>query len=400
MSRIAYVVSLFPSYDETFILREIRALADRGVHISIFSLRRRKQAVVQSDAAAFMPNTYYVPYLSKEVLAAVLRAMAERRSDVFGLLALIFRGCWRHPMFLLKSLAFVPKGIRFAEMLREQQIERIHAHWATYPATTALLMSRLSGIPWGLTCHAHDIFGKPSLLAEKIEAADFVLTCTADNKRYLEGLTPAAARKVKVVYHGLDLERFRPLPRPAGSESIHILAVGSLLDYKGFDVLVAALGLLRRRGLACKATIAGGGPEEENLRLQAEDEGISDRVRFTGYITQESLVPLYQSADVFVLPAVVGKHWGIPNVLIEALACTVPVVSTPLPSLPELVEDGVEGLVARSQDPADLAEKIERLARDRELRLRMGAAGRRRVERQFDINANIGEVTKALGVTA
>src|SRR5207344_1182111 len=131
-------------------------------------------AVVQSDAAAFLANTHYAPYLiSKDVLAALVRAIAHRGGTVFGLVALIVRGCWRRPTSLLKSLAFVPKAIRFAEIAREQGIERIHAHWATYPATTALLMSRLTGIPWGLTCHAHDIFNDPSLLSEKIEAADF-----------------------------------------------------------------------------------------------------------------------------------------------------------------------------------------------------------------------------------
>jgi len=401
VSRIAYVVSLFPSYDETFILREVRALADRGVHITIFSLRRRSQAVVQSEARAFVADTHYAPFLiSKDVLGALVRALVQRGRTVLGLVALIVRGCWRRPLALLKSLAFVPKAIRFAEILREQGIDRIHAHWATYPATTALVMSRLTGVPWGLTCHAHDIFNDPSLLPEKIEAADFVLTCTADNKRYLEGLTPVAARKVKVVYHGLDLKRFRPQRRPPGSDGFRILAVGSLLTCKGFDVLVAALGLLHRRGLAFEATVAGGGPEERNLRLQARAEGIADRVHFTGYATQEILVPLYQNADVFVLPAVVGQHWGIANVLVEALACAVPVVTTLLPSLPELVEDGVEGLVARNQDPVDLAEKIERLAGDGELRQRMGAAGRRRVEERFDIDANIGEVANALGVRA
>ena len=146
--------------------------------------------------------------------------------------------------------------------------------------------------------------------------------------------------------------------------------------------------------------MAGGGPEEQNLRLLAAKEGIVDRVHFTGYLTQKDLIPLYQDADIFVLPAVLAQHWGIPNVLVEALACEVPVVTTPLPSLPELVEDGVTGLVARDQDPADLAAQIERLARDPELRRRLGQAGRRRVEERFDIEVNVVEVAKALGAAS
>jgi glycosyltransferase involved in cell wall biosynthesis len=398
--RVGYVVSLFPSYDETFILREIKALSDRGVSLSIFSLRRRKQALVQEDARAFVPATRYASYLlSTDVLTALARALLRQTALVLEIAVLIVNGCWRRPLALLKSLAFLPKAIRFAEIAREEGLERLHAHWATYPATAALVMSRLTGIPWGLTCHAHDIFNDPSLLPEKIAEADFVLTCTADNKRYLEGLSPLASRKVKVVYHGLDLARFHPRPGRVPSGAIRVLAVGSLFACKGFDLLITALGLLRRRGLDVEATLAGGGPEERSLRLQVEKEGIVDRVRFPGYLTQEDLIPLYQDADIFVLPAVLEQHWGIPNVLVEALACGVPVVTTPLPSLPELVEDGVHGLVARNQDPGDLAERIERLARDPELRRRLAEAGRRRVGERFDIEANILEVTRALGAS-
>ena len=398
VSRVAYVVSLFPSYDETFILREIRALADRGVQISIFSLRRRSQAVVQSDATAFLADTHYAQFLiSREVLAALARAIAHRSRTVLMLVALIVRGCWRRPMAMLKSLAFVPKAIRFAEIIREEGVDRIHAHWATYPATTALLMSRLTGIPWGLTCHAHDIFSDPSLLPEKIEAADFVLTCTADNKRYLEGLTPVAARKVKVVYHGLDLSRFRPLPNHARSGSVRVLAVGSLLTCKGFDILITALGLLRRQGLDVETTIAGGGPEERNLRLRRETEGITDRRALHRLShTGRPRSPSTRTRTSSFCPRSSGQHWGIANVLVEALACGVPVVTTPLPSLPELVEDGVHGLVARHHDPGDIAEKIARLARDPDLRHRLGAAGRRRVEERFDIESNAVQVMRAL----
>jgi len=395
--RVGYVVSLFPSYDETFILREIQALSNRGVSLAIFSLRRRKQAVVQEDARAFVPLTRYSRYLlSLDVIAASWRALTRQPGTVLGVVGLVVRGCWRRPLTLVKSLAFIPKAARFAEIARAEGLDLLHAHWATYPATATLLMSRLTGIPWGLTCHAHDIFQDPSLLPEKIAEARFVLTCTADNKRYLEELTPLAVDKVRVVYHGLDVGRFRPVARTGPDSPLRVLAVGSLLACKGFDILIAALGTLRRRGLEIHATLAGGGPEESKLRDLVTAEGLSDAVRLPGYLTQQDLVPLFQSADVFVLPAVLEQHWGIPNVLVEALACAVPVVTTALPSLPELVEDGVQGLVSRNQDPAHLAEQVERLARDPDLRRRMGEAGRRRVEERFDLEKNILEVVRAL----
>jgi len=394
--RIGYVLSLFPCYDETFILREIKGLAERGVRLRIFSLRRRRDPVIQEDARPFMTETLYEPYLSFGVVAAVLRAVLRKPRPLAGLVAWMVKGCWRRPFALAKSLAFLPKAIRFAERAQEDGIEHLHAHWATYPATVALVMSRLTGITWSFTCHAHDIFHDPSLLPEKLERAEFALTCTADNKRYLETLSPHTDRKVRVSYHGLDLRQFQPPATRRPSEEVRILGVGSLLECKGFHILIEACALLKQRGLAFHLTIAGGGPEEARLKQAVADSGLSSHVRFTGYVTQKDLVPLYHEAEVFALPAVLEIHWGIPNVLIEALACGVPVVTTALPSLPELVEAGVHGLVARNRDPQDLADKLAWLILDPKLRDAMGRAGRERVKRCFDIERTIETVLEPL----
>jgi glycosyltransferase involved in cell wall biosynthesis len=395
--RVGYVLSLFPSYDETFILREMKGIADRGVRLSVFSLRQRHDPIVQDDAKPFLPRTRYAAFLfSGEVLGAVLRTLVRRPFALAAILLLIARGCWRRPATLLKSLALVPKSLLFAELAAADGLERIHAHWATYPATAALLMSRLTGIPWSFTCHAHDIFLDPSLLVEKLERADFALTCTGDNKRYLETLTPVAKAKVRVCYHGLDLSLFEPVSGRSPASALRILSVGSLLECKGFDILIRACAILKRQGVAVRATIAGGGPEEASLRAAAEREGVAAEVRFTGYLTQAQLVPLYQEAELFVLPAVLEMHWGIPNVLVEAMACGVPVVTTALPSIPELVQDGVHGLIARNRDPEDLAAKVASLASDAERRKGMGAAARLQVERRFDLQRNIEIVLDAL----
>jgi glycosyltransferase involved in cell wall biosynthesis len=394
--RIGYVLSLFPSYDETFILREMKALASRGVELRVFSLRSRRQALVQEDARPFLSVTVYAGYLSGEVLAATVRALRRSPRAFVELLALILAGSWRHPVRLAKNLAFLPKAFRFSEVAAAEGLQRLHAHWATYPATVALVMSRVTGIPWSLTCHAHDIFLNPSLLPEKLERADLVLTCTADNKRHLRTVSPSADSKVRISYHGLDLRLFQPDPSRIPAQPPRLLAVGSLLECKGFDILLRACALLRESGDEFLLTIAGGGPEERRLREDAARLGLDRRVRFTGYLTQKELVPLYRDADLFVLPAVLEIHWGIPNVLVEALACGVPVVTTPLPSLPELIEDGREGLVARNRDPRDVAEKVGRLLRDPALRRRMGQAGRARVEERFDVERTIGSVVDSL----
>jgi glycosyltransferase involved in cell wall biosynthesis len=143
-------------------------------------------------------------------------------------------------------------------------------------------------------------------------------------------------------------------------------------------------------------TIAGGGPEKERLRAQAEKCGVSERIRFTGFVIQSDLVPLYQEADIFVLPAVLEIHWGIPNVLVEAAACCLPVITTALPSVTELIEDEKHGLIARDGDPADLADKIDHLASNPALRSEMGRRGRERVEKLFDIERTIESVLEPM----
>jgi colanic acid/amylovoran biosynthesis glycosyltransferase len=394
--RIGYVLSLFPCYDETFILREMKALREKQVDIHIFSLRRRSQAVTQEEALPLASRTYYAGYFSPNVMRALARAVIRRPLALSRLKWSLILDLWRRPLTLIKSLAFIPKATYFAEIAAREAVTRIHAHWATFPATTALLMSRMTGIPWSFTCHAHDIFFDPILLRDKLEDAEFVLTCTADNKRYLETVHEAAAAKVRVSYHGLDLEQFHPPRERSQGSQFEILSVGSLLECKGFHHLIEACRLLDDRGLTFRLTIAGGGPEEQRLRSQASRAGIGEKVRFTGFVTQRQLVPLYQKADVFVLPAVLEIHWGIPNVLVEALACSTPVITTPLPSINELVEDGVHGILTRDGDPVDLADNIMHMAQNPERRLEMGRMGRRRAEERFDIRKTVESVIEPM----
>lgn len=395
--RVGYVVSQFPCYDETFILRELVALRDRGVQVVIFSLRSQRQKTTQEDAYSLLPATHYAPYLlSPAVLGAVARALVASPRAISSLVAELAGDLRRKPVTLLKSLAFLPKSIYFARLASQAGVRRLHAHWATYPATAALLMSRLTGIPWSLTCHAHDIFFDPILLPEKLQSAAFTLTCTDHNRSYLSSLRGVSPDRVHVSYHGLDLSLFRPGNGRAPSGPLRILSVGSLLECKGFRYLVEACRILKERGVDFRATIAGGGPLEGRLRLQVEREGLVEQVHFTGYVTQGQLLPLYREADLFVLPAVREIHWGIPNVLVEALACGVPVVTTPLPSVGELVEHGESGLLIEDRDAPLLAETIQYLACRPDTRTAMGRRGRERVEEAFDLNRNIEAIVTRL----
>jgi glycosyltransferase involved in cell wall biosynthesis len=289
----------------------------------------------------------------------------------------------------LKALAVFPKSVYFARLAQEQRLAHIHANWASHPAVSALTISQLSGIPWSFAGHASDIFLDATMLKEKIRAAKFVLTCTRYNKSYLEGIGGAdTMNKIIVSYHGVDLRKFVPAPKSA-ADCFRILSVGTLLPCKGLPDLLEACRLLTSRGVPFHCTIAGDGPERQALEEQIQRSGLAGQVEILGYVSQETLIPLYQQSDVVALPALSESHFGIPNVLLEALAVKTPVVCTPLPSLSEVMEDGQQGLYVPERSPAALADALEKLARHPELRQTMGEAGREAIEKLFDMEKNV-----------
>jgi glycosyltransferase involved in cell wall biosynthesis len=249
---------------------------------------------------------------------------------------------------------------------------------------SALVMARLTGIPWSFSGHASDIYLHTTMLAEKIHAAKFVITCTRYNKHYLTRLAgEAAASKIVVSYHGVDLRRFQPAPKPS-TPPLQILAVGTLMAGKGFSDLIDACKILAGRGLAFDCTIVGDGGERPRLTRLIQRYGLTNQVRIAGYLPHEAIIRRYQQAHIVVLPALSDRHFGIPNVLLEAMAVATPVVCTPLPSLAEVIQEGVQGLYVPERDPVALAHALATLAHDHERCRALGEAGRRKIEELFD----------------
>ena len=304
-------------------------------------------------------------------------------------LSTILRGCWRSPRSLVKALVLFPKSVYFAKLVQDQRIAHVHANWASHPAVAALVIAELTGVPWSFAGHASDIFLDSTMLKEKIRAAKFVVTCTRYNKGYLAEVGGAdTTNKIVASYHGVDLQKFVPAQKSV-SDCFQILAVGTLLPCKGLPDLIEACRLLAHRGVSFKCTIAGDGPERRTLEEQIRRNNLTEHVEILGYVSQEALIPLYQQADVVALPALSESHFGIPNVLLEALAVKTPVICTPLPSLSEVIEDGQQGLYIPERSPATLADALEQLARQPELRRVIGEAGRKKIEELFDTEKNI-----------
>ncbi|HEV8169534.1 MAG TPA: glycosyltransferase family 4 protein, partial [Pyrinomonadaceae bacterium] len=273
-------------------------------------------------------------------------------------------------------------------------VSHIHAHFCHGSTTVAWLASIITGLPFSFTAHAKDIYceslNPAGLLRRKMNAARFVVTCTDANREHLLNIEPNA--DVRCIYHGLNAE-FADLlldasNAPVKTDRLRALGVGRLVPKKGFDVLVEACAILKLRGFHFETAIVGEhGEHEAQLRRQIEAHGLKDIVRLIGPMEQSRLYTEYQRADIFCLPCRVldnGDRDGLPNVLMEAMACGLPVITTPVSGIPEIIKDGQNGALVPPEDAEALANAIQRISADRMLARNLGRAGRLTVLERFD----------------
>jgi glycosyltransferase involved in cell wall biosynthesis len=252
----------------------------------------------------------------------------------------------------------------------------IHAHFAHDPTAAAYLAHRMAGVPFSFTAHAKDLYTTPvAQLREQARAATFVATCTEANRRYLEQVVGVAPDRVRMCRHGVDLDRFgtiqrRPVPG-------RILAIGRLVPKKGFDVLIRACRLLADKGVSFDCRIIGNGPLRDELVGLTREVRLSEQVHIQPGGPQIELLEAYAEAELFVLAPLVqanGDRDGMPNVIQEALAAGIPVVTSAISGIPEVVRDGINGRLVEPGDPAALADALEELLGNPDLRAGLGHA--------------------------
>jgi glycosyltransferase involved in cell wall biosynthesis len=410
---IAYILKMYPRFSETFILNEILELERQGVDIRIYSLRKPDDGRFHANLARVRASVTYLPeYLPPEAgrVFAANRALAQANPRRYG--QVLLYALSRRKLPALKR--FFQAGL-IADHLRAQPAEHLHAHFASSATQAALFVHLLTGIPYSFTAHAKDIFLNivdADLLRDKIRAAQFVVSVSdfncayltqlvnEDTKNGLQGLLPPdrlaiPPDRIRRLYNGIDLMQFAPGADvlPQADRGSMILAVGRLVEKKGFDILARACAILRDQGIAFHCEIIGKGPQEAALRSLIAELNLSDHVQLAGPRPQDEIVAAYRRAALFVLPCVVGvdgNRDGLPTVLLEAMAMHIPVVSTDLTGVPEIVEDGITGLLVPQNDPAALAAALARLLSDPALREQMGRAARAKAAREFDLRQNVG----------
>lgn len=393
LPKTAYILLWYPLPSETFIFREVENARAAGMPLHVHALYGEVDKNLSPQMRRVSPS---VARLGLAAVPTILADMAwwavKRPIETASILATIPWRRWSCLEVAGENVWALCAGFTLARKFLAGGIRHIHAGWANGPATAAWVASRLSGIPFSFSARAGDIYPPDGALAEKMRAATAIHTNNKANIRYLSGIVPEAAGKIRQIYNSLTLTGKTESPVHM-EPPYRLLAVGRFCRTKGFEVLIDACAILARRCFPFQLTLVGAGMPLPTavIRRRVRIHGLRARVFLPGFVSHDRMSELYAASDIFVMPSVVhasGDRDGIPNVIMEALAHRLPVVATDVCGIPEVVEDGVTGKQVPQRDPEALADAIMALASDRDQALVLAEAGRARVAAMFDPETN------------
>lgn len=381
--RIAYLYSRYPVVSQTFCDSEMLALEALGFDLEIVSLNAPPDSFRHERLDRLKAEIHYPP--PEAVLDAEARTPALK--EKLGSLIAAHDQHYGRPY---KASVRARNAWHFAPLLRKLGVQHVHVHFANRATHTALFLKQL-GFSFSFTAHAQDFMvdlGNEQLLQEMAREAEFVV-CVSDYSRdLLAKICPESAGKITRVYNGIELDDF-PTAHPDHAGPFRLVSVGRLIEFKGFQHLIKAVGLLKQRGLALQATIIGEGPLRGELEQLIAHDDLTDVITLAGVRSQEEIKRELAEAHLFVLPSIVDGKGAcdiLPTVITEAMACRLPVVSTTVTGIPEMVVNGETGLLVAPGDERALAGAIESLAHDPATRVRHGLAGRARAEQFFSLS--------------
>jgi colanic acid/amylovoran biosynthesis glycosyltransferase len=394
---VAYLLKMYPRFSETFVLSELLELERQGLRLHVISLKKPDDGVFHADVARLRAPVTYLPespLIAPGAFVAAHRQLAGRDPRRYA--AALARALALRRRTAIKH--FLQAGL-IAPLVPRLGITHVHAHFASGPAAVALHLHRLTGMSYSLTAHAKDIYidtVDEAALAAKLRSARFAVTVSDYNRRHLARLVDP--RRLVRIYNGVDLERFSANGARRGEPPL-VLGVGRLIEKKGFEDLIRACAVLVREQRRFWCAIVGRGPLESRLRALVHDLGLGHVVELTGPLPRERLLALYRRASVVVAPCTVGSDGnrdGLPTVLVEAMALGVPVVSTDVTGIPELVQDQRTGLVVPQRDPDAIARAVLRVLDDRRAAASLARAARACVEEEFDARRNVAQLRSLL----
>lgn len=387
--KLAYLASEYPGISHTFIFREIQGVRSLGFQVSPASIRRPANlAIMTGQEKQDAKETLYIKDTSRFKAVLVHLGLLLRRPRRYwhmGSQALAYGR--RGPRNLLKALAYFAEAGILLQWLHRQHIHHVHVHFGNPAATVAMIAAAYGTIDYSLSIHGPDIFYDVTvnLLPDKVKNAAFVRCISYYCQSQLMRLVPFDHwEHFNIVRCGVDLTSFGPRPDP-GNAVPEILCVGRLVPAKGQHILVAAAGHLKTRGIPFHLTFVGPGDDLTSLETLAHRLGIADQITFTGAVGQGEVQQYYDRADVFVLPSFAE---GVPVVLMEAMAKEITCISTHITGIPELITDGVDGLLVAPGNVAALTDVLSRVLGDPKLRQELGSRARHKVESLYNLPVN------------
>lgn len=385
--RVGYVLKMFPRLSETFILSEVLGLQDAGVDVSVLSLRLADEGRFQADLALVRGSVDYLPQFGSASTVDAFCALADLGPG--GVAGLGRALAFVEGLPVTRRAGVLVQALHLARQVDERALDHLHAHFMTVAAHTAYIAHLLTGVPFSVTAHAKDIYrvGVSHAVFREVAAAaaSIVTVCDANERYIVDHLLAGSPAKVKRIYNGLDVGS---LPAPAlRRDPTLVLGVGRLVEKKGFDVLLDACALLVERGVPVTGLILGDGEERVALEAQRAALGLEDHVRFAGAVSKDEVLQWMTRARVLALPCVTGSDGNrdaLPTVLVEALALGLPVVSTAVVGVPEIVDDGINGLLVAEGDAGALADAIASMVEDDERWTKISSAGPAKIAARFD----------------
>jgi colanic acid/amylovoran biosynthesis glycosyltransferase len=394
--KIGYITKMYPRLSETFILNEILEMERRGAEVTIFSYKKPNEGRFHPQIPEVRAQVLYLEDLDyrkwPQWLGKVWPTLGVRADRMWSLISDAL-SCGS-PEFI--DLIMLSGWV--AAQARQLGLVHLHAHFASLPSTIAYYASEISEIPFSFTAHAKDIFVynmDEHLLRKKLLTARFVVTVTNYNFRYLMERAPEAnPNNINVIYNGIDLFRFTANGSNS-RESNLILGVGRLVPKKGFGDLLDACHILKNRGVDFRCVIVGDGLEAEMLLQKRRELNLESEVEFAGPRKQDEVLKLLHSATLLCLPCTVapdGNQDALPTAILEALACGLPVVSTTVSGIPEIIDSGVDGLLVEPNDPQALSENLALLLKSKDLQSSFALKGRQKAEAKFDLRKNASQL--------
>lgn len=389
--KVAYILDRFPYLTETFVAREIDWIRSHDVDITIFSLLSSKDSLVHTQSKALLPLTHYSPYISWSVLQAQRYFLQNASKSYFRALTKLIRQNYREPKVLLRGLILFPKSVYFARKIQELGCDHIHTHFVWLGAMAASIVNELTGISFSVRPHAFGLFQRDQQdVRRTLENVSQIITVSTYHQAYIANLVPKLrADQVSVVYYGLETDTVVPRPEKTTPLVPTILSIGRTVEKKGHEYLVAACGLLAQRGIKFRCLIVVGFDEDTpQLQSLIDETQCEEFVTLLDYQTQDEIVNLYHECDIFALACVIAKDGdrdGLPNVIVEAMACGLPVVTTPVAGIPDLVMNDVNGLLVEERNSEAMADGLERLIHNVPLQYALGEKARQSVLDQCDI---------------